>query len=142
MAETTFCLLMISHSLALSIWWGSKGQAANALKLLMHRRKVKGSLYSEDKGKYIHDSLTCVWNTVQVTATSSPPATFSVTIPLQKPYCCPQKERSYLNQFRKWTSLPVSLIRQHIKGKKLKFLIPFLKIKPFPKVYGFCLYFI
>jgi hypothetical protein len=58
--------------------------------------------------KNIQEVLTCVWNTVQVTATSSPPS-FSVSVVLQKPYCCPQKKRSYLTDIKMDFS-PVSLI--------------------------------
>lgn len=70
MAETSVHLLIIPHSLGLFITVGLRRTGQQ-----MHYISVKGSLYSEDGGKCIHDAITCVGNTVQVTATSSP-ATF------------------------------------------------------------------
>ena len=66
----TFHLLMISHS------WHYLCCEAQKNRQLMHGRNPKGSLDSEKQGQYIHGALTCVWNSVQVTATSSPPTAF------------------------------------------------------------------
>lgn len=98
-------LSLVDHSIYPELWVYVKLRRTGQHALSIHCIHVKGSLYSEDEGNCIHDDLTCVWNTVQVTATSSPPI-FSVRVALQKPYCCPQKEKSYLNWFKEWILSP------------------------------------
>lgn len=134
MAEVTFHLLMIPYAQSYLGYQSLKDRAQMPCPY-EHCVHVKGLLCSEDEGKYNHHVLTWVWNTVQVTATSSPP-TFSVSVALQNPFCCPQKEKSYLNWFKEWIFSPSFTDTPHPR-RKTSILTSLKKFSP--KVSSFCL---